>query len=77
MPIYLSAAVSSGTGGTGSADGDGRALAAATGAARDVALIFFLLQRAHNCIVFVSIVSTTVLDVVFNTLLTRPKKRCF
>jgi F0F1-type ATP synthase membrane subunit c/vacuolar-type H+-ATPase subunit K len=66
-PIYLSAGVSGGSGGTGSAVGDGRTLAAASGAARDDALLFVLLQRAHICIVVVSIVSTTVPDVVFNT----------
>ena len=47
-------------------------------AARDYALIFFsLLQRAHICIVVVSIVIYTVLDVVTNTYLMRPIKRCF
>jgi hypothetical protein len=74
--IYLSTGVSGGTGGTGSAVEDGRTLAAATEAARDVALIFFLLQRAHICIVVVSIVSTTVLDFISNTLLMRPIKKC-
>jgi hypothetical protein len=47
MPIHHSAAVSSGTGGTGSAVRDGRKLAAATEAIRDDALLIFLLQRAH------------------------------
>ena len=76
-PIYLSTGVRGGTCGTGSAVGDGRVLAAASEAARDDALLFSLLQRVHICIVVVSIVSITVLDVVFNTLLMRPKKRCF
>ena len=40
-PIYLSSGVSSGTGGTGSAAGDGRTLAAATEATRDDAHSFF------------------------------------
>lgn len=52
-------------------------LAAATEAPRDDALIFFLLQRVHICIVVVSIVSITVFDVVCNTLLMRPNKRRF
>ena len=75
-PISLAAGVRGGTAGPDSAVRDGRKLAAATEAPRDDALIFFLLQRVHICIVNVSIVSITVLDVVFNTLLMRPKKRC-
>ena len=45
--MSLSAGVMGGTAGTGSADGDGRQLAAATEAPRDDVLIFFLLQRVH------------------------------
>ena len=58
---------SGGSGGTGNADGDGRTLAAASEAARDDAHLFVQLQRAHICIVVVSIVSTTVPDVEINT----------
>jgi hypothetical protein len=39
--IYLSGAVNGGTGGTGSAVGDGRKLAAATEAAHNDAIIFY------------------------------------
>ena len=74
-PIYLSTGVRGGTCGTGSAVGDGRVLAAASEAARDDALSFFC-SSAHICIVVVSTVSTTVLDVISNSLLMRPIKKC-